>query len=976
MAEQDAPDTDPAVEAFVAKWRDPEGSERSNYQLFIVELCELLGVPRPGPATEPNERTTCVFERSVTFNHANGATSRGSIDCYKRDCFILEAKQSPKRAGQRADTGAPDMFGDTSFSTGPRRGARRWDSIMRGAREQAEGYARALPVEHGYPPFLLVVDVGSAIEVFADFSGQGKNYAHFPDTQRYRIDLDDLHDPKVRERLRAIWTDPQSLDPARQSAEVTQDIAKRLARIATRLEGAGHDPHAVADFLMRCVFTMFAEDVDLLPEDAFTELLAQQVETPANFPAALETFWGIMDTGGYALHLNAQLKRFNGTLFKDRTALPLDAESIGELLAAARRNWANVEPTIFGTLLERALNPRDRAQLGAHYTPRAYVERLVIPTVMEPLRTDWRDVKARADELRRAGKPDAARAVLRDFLHTLATTRVLDPACGTGNFLYVAMELMKRLEGEVVTALAELDETAPRLALSGETVDPSQFLGLEVNPRAVAIADLVLWIGYLKWQLKTGGVEAVSEPVLHPHNTIREQDAVITWTQRELRRDERGHPITVWDGRSTTPHPVTGEPVPDTAQRVETYRYHGPQPAGWPDADFVVGNPPFIAGKDLRAELGDGYAQAVWAARPEVPRGADFVMHFWDAAATRLRAKGSRLRRFGFITTNSITQTFSRRVVERHLNEKAPLSLVFAVPDHPWLKQADRAAVRIAMTVAAKGEREGVLGRVTREADLNTDAPRVELERHAGVILPDLTLGVDTSQVKPLLANQEIGFRGICVGGHGFILKGTERNRFDDKERSIIKPICNGEEFARNVASRYVIDAYGLEKKHLQYHFPNIYQRLLEQVYPYRNQSKRESYRKKWWIFMEPRPEYREATKQLRNYFVTPMTSRHRYFISAEPHTLSDQGLIVIALEDSLFLSLLSARLHVRWMLSAGGTSEQGMIRDIIIQGRSPRSRSRPWTSLTCRCATSCGDWASGWTPFAKSASASTSISQ
>ncbi|SDF89863.1 hypothetical protein SAMN05216241_10374 [Limimonas halophila] len=922
MAEQDAPDTDPAVEAFVAKWRDPEGSERSNYQLFIVELCELLDLPRPGPATEANERATCVFERGVTFKHPGGASTTRFIDCYKRDCFILEAKQSPRRAGQRDDADAPDMFGETPAprSKGRRRG---WDSIMRGARDQAEGYARALPVEHGYPPFLLVVDVGNVIEVFADFSGQGKNYAHFPDTQHYRIDLDDLHDPKVRERLRAIWTAPQTLDPARESAEVTQDIAKRLARIATRLEGAGHDPHAVADFLMRCVFTMFAEDVDLLPEDAFTELLAQQVETPANFPTALETFWGIMDTGGYALHLNAQLKRFNGTLFKDRTALPLDAESIGELLAAARRNWADVEPTIFGTLLERALNPRDRAQLGAHYTPRAYVERLVIPTVMEPLRADWRDVKARADELRRAGKLDAARAVLRDFLNTLATTRVLDPACGTGNFLYVAMELMKRLEGEVVTALAELDETAPRLALSGETVDPSQFLGLEVNPRAVAIADLVLWIGYLKWQLKTGGVEAIGEPVLHPHNTIREQDAVLTWTQRELRRDDHGRPITVWDGRSYTPHPVTGEPVPDTAQRVETYRYHGPQPAGWPDADFVVGNPPFIAGKDLRAELGDGYAEAVWAARPEMPRGADFVMHFWDAAATRLRAKGWRLRRFGFITTNSITQTFSRRVVERHLNAKDPLSLVFAVPDHPWLKQADRAAVRIAMTVAAKGEREGVLGRVTREADLNTDAPRVDLEREQGKVLANFTIGADLSLTRSLFANTNLASRGVSLHGRGFIVTPRKAQELGLGRvaglDAHIRPYRNGRDLTQRPRGVMVIDLFGLRADEVRERFRAVYQHVVDHVKPERDQNRRRVYRDNWWIFGEPRSDLREILDGLPRYIATVETAKHRFFQFLDAAVRPDNMLVNIGLDDAGALSVLSSRLHVRWMLAAGG---------------------------------------------------------
>ena len=743
------------VEAFIGDWAGTGGSEIANAQPFIMDLCDLLGVERPRPQQEDNAANNYVFERSVFFKHPDGTRTPGRIDCYKRDCFILEAKQSAKRNRAERSGNTPGLLPpeEPARKAGhAKRGTGTWDTVMRQARTQAADYARALPVDHGYPPFLLVVDVGYVIEVFADFSGQGKNYAHFPDRQSYRIHLEDLRDPAVRDRLRTIWTAPQSLDPTRRAAEVTRDVADRLANIARRLEGQ-YEPRQVATFLMRCLFTMFAEDVGLLPKDCFTELLKQQKETPETFPHALEQFWGIMDKGGYALHLNATIKRFNGTLFKDTTALPLDAEGIHELWVAATRDWSDVEPSIFGTLLEHALDLRERSQLGAHYTPRAYVERLVIPTIIDPLRTDWQQVQAAVEDLRARGEDDATRRRLRDFLHQLATTRVLDPACGTGNFLYVALELMKRLEGEVTAALEQLGEDARRLAIKGETVSPQQFLGLEINPRAVEIADLVLWIGYLKWQLKTGGPHSIKEPVLDRYGTIREQDAVITWDKRSLRTDDRGRPITVWDGRTYKRHPVTGEQVPDETARLETYRYTQPRPAPWPEAEFVVGNPPFIGGKDLREELGDGYAEAIWAARPHMPGGADFVMHFWDQAATLLRAKGTKLRRFGFITTNSITQTFSRRVIERHIQTKPPLSLAFAVPDHPWLKQADKAAVRIAMTVTVQGKREGVLARSVHESGLNSDTPTVELDKRQGNVLANLSLGADVSLARPLLAN-------------------------------------------------------------------------------------------------------------------------------------------------------------------------------------------------------------------------------
>ena len=459
---------------------------------------------------------------------------------------------------------------------------------------------------------------------------------------------------------------------------------------------------------MRCLFTMFAEDVGLLPANGFKKLLGQMTETPQNFVPALESLWRVMDEGGYAPHINETIKRFNGALFRDCNAITLEKDDIRELWIAASRDWSDVEPAIFGSLLERALDKKERAKLGAHYTPRTYVERLVVPTIIEPLRADWEETLTNAHALEQANDREGALHAIRDFHRKLCITRVLDPACGTGNFLYVALELMKRLEGEVLDALEDLGEDAPRFAMEGETVDPRQFYGLELNPRAVAIADLVLWIGYLKWQLRTVLAHRIPEPVLHAYGTIKEQDAILAWDRQELLRDESGRPLSRWDGMTMKRHPITGEEIPDPDATVELYRYKNPRPADWPEAEFIVGNPPFIGGKDMRAELGDGYAEAAWKSRSKIPGGADFVMHFWDEAAIRLlrkvtKGKANPLRRFGFITTNSVTQTFSRRIIERHTKAKEPLSLIYAVPDHPWLKAADKAAVRIAMTVAERG---------------------------------------------------------------------------------------------------------------------------------------------------------------------------------------------------------------------------------------------------------------------------------
>lgn len=329
---------------LIAEAKASGGAERSNYQLFVVGLCDALGVPRPAMAQEQNRLNDYVFERSVAFKHPDGSKTSGFIDCYRKGKFILEAKQSGKREKARAAQDQLSLLPEDAkqFKAGHAlRGSRSWDQVMVEARKQAENYARALPVEHGYPPFLLVVDVGHVIEVFADFSGQGKNYAQFPDRQSYRLTMDDLRDPKVQQRLTAIWNDPLSLDPTRIAAAVTRDIADRLAKIAKRLEGK-HDAKAVAEFLMRCLFTMFAEDVGLIPEQGFRDLLGKMRETPQHFVPALEALWGTMDSGGYAPHLNTTLKRFNGALFKTRTALPLDADDIHDLWVAAGKDWSEV----------------------------------------------------------------------------------------------------------------------------------------------------------------------------------------------------------------------------------------------------------------------------------------------------------------------------------------------------------------------------------------------------------------------------------------------------------------------------------------------------------------------------------------------------------------------------------------------------------------------------------------------------------
>ncbi|WP_421857460.1 class I SAM-dependent DNA methyltransferase [Oceanicaulis sp.] len=937
------------IEAFIKDWGESGGGEQANSQSFLNAFCDLIRVSKPEPSKEEIALNDYVFERQVTRDHLDGTRSTRRIDLYKRGCFILEAKQGSVGGGSKnADPAQQALFGEEAGKARAgtaKRGTESWLTAMKRARAQAEQYGRDLPPSHGWPPFIIVADIGYCFELYADFFGQGK-YQQFPDKRGFRVLLDDLRDPDTLAMFRAIFEDPASLDPTKISAEVTQDIAARLARVARMLE-KDHDRETVAHFLMRCLFAMFAEDAELLKKGSFTALLDELKSTPDRAHLALEQVFQEMDKGAaISGWLRQPIRQFNGGLFKNAKALPLTAEMVAELYIAATKDWTQVEPAIFGTLLEQALDKTERHKLGAHYTPRAYVERLVTPTIMEPLRADWDAVQVEVqahlqsaeDELSkgagfersqkvRSNAREKALATLRGFHAKLCNIKVLDPACGTGNFLYVAMERMKRLEGEVVDFIESLGGKAT-LEFQGSTVDPHQFLGIELNPQAAAIAELVLWIGFIQWQLKTGGQDVVRDPVLKDFHNIENRDAVLTCKERTLRRDDQGRPVTRWDGVSYKLHPITGENVPDEDARIEVYDYTQPKAASWPEADFIIGNPPFIGGKDLRASLGDGYAEALWAAHPRMPKSADLVMYWWDQAA-RLTAAGAKNksrkpRRFGFITTNSLRQTFNRRVVEAALSGKPPLSLIYAIPDHPWQKSAEKAAVRIAMTVAEPGDQaEGVLAEVIYESGLNTDAPEVRLKRRQGLVTPMLKVGAAVGSAKPLKANERLAHRGVQLIGAGFIVTpekaralGLGRN---PKVSEVIKPYRNGRDINQKPRGVMVIDLFGLTSEQVRDQYPAIYQHVLENVKPERDQNRRGSYKKNWWIFGEPRNQLRPALSGLERSIVTTETSKHRFFSFAQAGTLADNMLVQVAADEASKLSILNSCIHIPWAIAAGG---------------------------------------------------------
>jgi len=887
-----------AIDEFLKRWKGNTGSERANFQSFMRDLCTLLDLPHPDPGEGDTSQNSYVFERFISAARVDGNTDNRYIDLYRRDCFVLEGKQTGKELASKSQQNA-----------------------VNAAVAQAERYIRGLPqneVEHGRPPFIVIVDVGNAIYTYSEFTRTGGNYVPFPDPRHYEIRLEDLHKPEIQERLRKLWLTPNQLDPSKHAARVTREVSAKLAELAKSLEHSGYDVERVASFLKRCLFTMFAEDVELLPKSSFHDLLVDiKDRNPEAFPQAVKGLWETMNAGGYSERLMQTVKRFNGGLFKGIDPISLNAQQIQLLIDAAKADWRFVEPAIFGTLLERALDPRERHKLGAHYTPRAYVERLVMPTLIDPLREQWGDIRGAAETLLRQGKTDKALKEVQAFHYKLCDTKVLDPACGSANFLYVAMEHMKRLEGEVLGFIAELTQGQGVLESEGLTVDPHQFLGLEINPRAAQIAELVLWIGYLQWHYRLNDRLDLPEPILRDFKNIECRDALIEYDSREPELDDNGEAVTIWDGISMKESQTTSELIPDETGRATVYRYHNPRKAEWPKADYIIGNPPFIGNKRLRTALGGGYVDAIRSVyKGTIPESADFVMYWWHIAANKVRHE--QARRFGFITTNSLRQTFNRRVSETHLaDSKNPLSLVFAVPDHPWVDGNDGAAVRIAMTVGVAGVQTGELCTVISRSGSDDGSHSVILKKRSGKIFANLEIGANVASVDPLKANSHISNRGVIPHGSGMIL--TEDQAALLEPDAPIKAYRNGRDLTGTPRGVFVIDCHGLVAEEVKIRYPKLYQWLLDYVKPARDAHRDKDLREKWWLHRRNNEDLRSSLKGLSRYIATAQVSKHQFFTFLNHDILPDDKLIAIGLDEGDLLGVLSSRVHAHWAIIAGG---------------------------------------------------------
>jgi hypothetical protein len=825
------------VTQFIAKWSRAELKERSAAQEHFLDLCRVVGHKTPAEA-DPTGEFFC-FERGAEKHGPStspGLGGNGFADVWKKGFFGWEYK------GKHKD--------------------------LEKALDQLLLYKDALE----NPPLLVVCDM-DLILVRTNFTGTA------PVT--HEIPLAKMGEPRSVEILQAVFFAPEKLKPGRTSAAITQDAAKQFASVADSMRERGLDPAQVAHFLDRVVFCQFAEDIGLLPDMIFSRIVEKSGGEPVKFCRFIGQLFEAMAKGGeFGLE---SIRHFNGSLFDDNTVPELNVAEVRTISQAASLDWSAVDPSIFGTLFERGLDPAKRSQLGAHFTGKADIELLVDAVVMTPLNRDWLETKSIVENLLATGRKNEgagdgvqaagkmtdaklrkvrgeASSLIHQFLTRLANVKVLDPACGSGNFLYVTLQKLKDLEKAAIVFSLER-ELGGYLPLVG----PWQLYGIEVNPYAHDLAQMTVWIGWLQW-IKFNGFGSPAEPIL----------------------------------RSMTANFRCMDAILDLADPAN------PKEPEWPKVDFIVGNPPFLGGNRVRQELGDAYVETLFKLyKDRVPAFADLCCYWFEKARAQIEKLGCK--RGGLLATQGIRGGANREVLKRI---KDTGEIFWAVSDKDWV--LDGANVHVSMI-----------------AFDNKDESERMLDGHAvETINPDLTACANITTAQALFENKNICFMGPSPKAPFDIdamtalrLLQTTGNPNGRDNADVVRPVVSAIDLTRQSRQMWTIDfGFMLLEEAAQYQAPFEY--VKENVYPIRSQNKRASYAEKWWQYAELRPGMRVALKGQKRFIVTPAVSKHRVFVWVNAEILANQGTLVFAREDDYFFGVLHSRIHELWALEQGTALE------------------------------------------------------
>ncbi|MCP5278804.1 MAG: class I SAM-dependent DNA methyltransferase [Thiobacillus sp.] len=809
---------------FIARWQGSPLSERAGAQAYFLDLCDMLGVDKP------NDPDNYCFERGATRTGAG----HGWADVWKRGCFAWENK-APGR-----DLGA--------------------------ALKQLMTYALALD----NPPLLVVCD-REIIQIHTHFTGTP--------SEVHTILLADIGLPDNLDKLRRLFQAPNGFRPDRSTFAVTEEAAARMGAIAKRLAERGNDPQETAHFLIQCVFCMFAEDARLLPEKLFETVLDKSNPDGAKAQSRLAELFCAMQAGGdFALH---DIPRFNGGLFARIQVPALTTPDVVELLAAARMNWRAIEPAILGTLFERGLNPDMRSQLGAHYTDPATIMKLITPVIEAPLMAEWEAAKA---AIAKAKSVKAKNAAFIAHLERLKHYRVLDPACGSGNFLYLALKTLKDLEHR-----ANLEaETLGLHRQVGIEASPANVLGIELNPYAAELARVTVWIGEIQWMLDHG-YAIPRDPILAPLDHIECRDAILTVTPAEAG--------------------VQSKALDSGVRRNDVARVAEPE---WPAVDAIVGNPPFLGGSKKRGELGDATFEALNKVyKDRVPGGADLVTYWFEKARAHIVA--GKAKQAGLVATQAIRAGSNRKVLERII---AAMPIFAAWCDEEWINNG--AAVRVSLVC---------YGGIPPCPPFNKGgAGGIWLDgQPVAAIHADLTAGqgLDLTQAKPLAENAATTFEGTKKYGDFDIPGELARqwlrlpNPNGRPNAEVVKPWANGKDLTGRPSDTWIID-FGTD-------MPEASAALYEAPFA-QAAAKVKGHRTdlKWWLHERPRPELRKALRGPPRYVATPRVAKHRFFVWLPAGILPDTRLNVIATDLDTDFGILSSRIHVAWALAQASIHGDG----------------------------------------------------
>lgn len=853
---------------FIAKWHNNPLKERASYQLHFLDLCELVGAEKPSPQTE----NTYCFERGASRTGAG----HGWADVWKQGYFAFEYKAN----GKNLDT----------------------------ALKQLMTYALALD----NPPLLVVCDT-DIIQIHTHFTGTP--------SEVHTIALSDIGQHDNLNKLKALFNSPDYFRPKVSTHAVTIEAANRLGKIADRLNEAGNTPLQTAHFLIQCVFCMFAEDAKLLPEKLFETVLDKSNPDGTKAQARLTQLFNAMQTGGDFAMID--IPWFNGGLFADINVPMLTTADVVELLGAARMDWRAIEPAILGTLFERGLNPDMRSQLGAHYTDPDTINKIIYPVIVEPILHDWQRVKQHIDEHMQhwhtGGKGskkafEQANTLFIEFLETFKDYRVLDPACGSGNFLYLSLKALKECEHRI-NLEAEMLGLQRQLGVESS---PANVMGIEINPYAAELARVTVWIGELQWMLDHG-YALRTNPILQTLNHIVQQDALIQFND---------------DGTT-----------------------HETQ---WPACTVIVGNPPFLGDKKMLSELGENYTKALRKLyKGRIAGGADLVTYWFEKA--RYLIEHGQCQRAGLVATNSIRGGSNRKVLSRILetksehgkklqavaiidgangkkdqpntmddipvfdscnnrgnsNDAGSLIRIFnAYADEPWINAG--AAVRVSLVCFGQSQQPTHLNGLpvnTIFADLTAQTESTDNR-------------VDVTTAKPLVENKGIAFQApVLVGEFDISLEIAlewlkQPNPNGRPNSDVLKPLTNGKDINSRSRYAYVIDFSGMSEAEASlYELP--FAHVLEKVKPERIKNKRKSRAEKWWLHGESSPGIRQAMKQHGRYIGTAQVSKHRFFTWLDSAVFPGQATVIaITRSDDTTFGVLESRFHKVWALALGTALE------------------------------------------------------